>query len=82
MKAGHKWEGIACLVFFALAALVLRLDGRSPIALITVFVVGLLGTCFGLSYMRTWKGVYRNVVLAILLIISFAFYLVLLLPSK
>lgn len=82
MNTGSKWEGIACLTFFGLAAFALHFGGQSLIALILVFIAGLLGAYFGLSHMRTWKRIYRNVVLGILLIISVTFYLALLLPSK
>jgi uncharacterized membrane protein len=79
---GFRWEGVACLVSFAAAALVLYVGVTSPVALTLVLVLSLLGVCFGLSHMRTWRRAYQNIVLAALLVAAVAYYLVLLLPSK
>jgi len=74
-KSGYKWEGFACLSCFFLATLILCFGNRSPISLLPFFLLGLLGACFGLSYMRTWKNIYRNALLGILFIAALLLYL-------
>ena len=79
---GYRWEGAASLVSLVVAALALYFGGTSPITLTGSLALSVLGVCFGLSYMRTWRRVYRNIVLTVLLISAVAFYLALLLPSR
>jgi glucan phosphoethanolaminetransferase (alkaline phosphatase superfamily) len=79
---GYRWEGAAGLVTLAAAWLTLYFGGTSPIGLVATVALSLLGACFMLSYMRTWRRSYRNIVLAILLISAVAFYRALLLPSR
>ena len=79
---GYKWEGAACLGSLAAAALVLYFVGVSPFPLTLVLGLIFFGVCFGISYLRTWRKVYRNVALAILLVVAVYFYLAILLPSR
>lgn len=80
--SGQKWEGVASLVSFVVGALVLFFGGPATTALAFVLILGLLGTCLGLSFMRTWPKFYRNVVLAVLMIGAAVIYFGMLLPSK
>ena len=78
---------------FAAAPLLLYLCGASPylgraspVAFLLVamvfFLLFLLGTSFGISCMRTWRGVYRGIMLAALVIVAGAFYLSIVLAGK
>jgi len=43
-------------------------------------VFSVVGTCFGFSYMRTWKPVYRKIVLAVLFVCAVAYYALIIFP--
>ena len=77
---GYKWEGLASFAAFTLAAFILHFHSSSPIFFALFVLIGFLGACFGLSFMRTWKKTNRNVALAILLVLAVLFYLGMLLP--
>jgi len=79
---GYKWEGLACVICFALCVAFLKLNPSSPLAIIGAILLALFGSAFGLSYMRTWKSVYRFCALTVLAIASAAYYLLILLPIK
>jgi hypothetical protein len=75
-------DGVACLVLFGVAMLVLSLGSKSPAGFGVGYILNLLAACFALSYVRTWKKVYRNIAISLLLIILIGFHLALLLPRK
>jgi len=77
---GYKWEGLACLLCFTLVALIFYFSRRSPLLLALFFLLGFIGSCFGLSYLRTWNKIYRNILLGILFIGALSFYLIMLFP--
>jgi hypothetical protein len=77
---GYKWEGAACLVSLAAAALTLYFGGPSPAVLFVTILLSVLGVCFGLSFLRTLPRAYRNLALAVLVIVAVACYTGLLLP--
>lgn len=79
---GYKWEGAACLLSFMLAAFVLHFGRASVLAIFGSLILALFGSCFGLSYMRTWKPVYRYIVLAVLFVSAIAFYAAIILPVR
>jgi hypothetical protein len=70
------------LLSFALAGLLLRFVSISPATIGFSLLLCLLGACFGISYLRTWKRVYRNLVLAGLIVGVTLVFLAMLLPSR
>jgi len=77
---GYKWEGAACLLSFMLAAVALYFGRAFLIAILASLVFSVVGTCFGFSYMRTWKPVYRKIVLAVLFVCAVAYYALIIFP--
>lgn len=79
---GYKWEGTACLISFTLALIASRFVHSSMLAVFACPILSFFGFWFGISYIRTWKPIYRNILLTILLLAAIAFYAAIILPAQ
>jgi hypothetical protein len=63
---GYKWEGAASLISFMLALIASHFVRVSMLSVFATPILSLVGFCLGLLYIRTWKPVYRIIMLVVL----------------